>query len=156
MSLWQRSNSVDKAELLRRLKVLTLKDIDASEDDLSAFALDLDADGNDEIVFVASNFERLADHDPRDKPIPYFVIAGIQDANSAHPPAIFYSEEGQYFGGTDTIGDVTIKGIVSIAPETREIALLIKTSPALIGSQMLVRYRYKIAQRMDTIEFICN
>jgi hypothetical protein len=148
--------SVDRAELLRRLKVLTLKDISALESDISAFALDLDGDGNDEIVFVVSNLHRLADHDPNGKSVPYFVIAGVQDANSAHPPALFYTEEGEYLGGTDAIGDVTIKGIVSIAPETREIALLVKTSPALIGSQMLVRYRNKVLQRMDTIEFICN
>jgi len=30
-----------------------------------------------------------------DKSVPYFVIAGVQE-NGAHPPALFYTDEGEY------------------------------------------------------------
>jgi hypothetical protein len=156
ISTEKKVTKVDRAGLLKRLKTFLLKDVDATESDVSAFGLDLDGDGKEEIVFVISNLDRLADHDPNSKPVPYFVFAGVQKGDSAHPPALFHSEQGEYYGGTDAIGDVTIKGIVPIAPETGEIALLVKTSPALIGSQMLVRYRSFFVQRIDTIQFICN
>jgi len=149
--------AVDRADLLRRLKTLLLKDIDALESDLIAFAVDLDGDGTNEIVFVASNLDRVADHhDPSSKPVPYFVFAGVQKSTSNLPPELFYSDKGEYSGGTDTLGDVQVKGLVSIAPDTSELALLVKTSPALIGSQMIVRYGQGRMQKLDTIEFICN
>jgi microcompartment protein CcmK/EutM len=148
--------AVDRADLLRRLKPVLLKGVDALESDLTAFAVDLDGDGTNEIVFVASNLDRLADHDPTSKPVPYFVFAGVQSSTSNVPPELFYSDQGEYSGGTDALGDVEVKGLVSIAPETHEIALLVKTSPALVGSQMIVRYTQGRMQKLDTISFICN
>ncbi len=144
---------VNRTELLKRLKQHLLKDAEVVEDDITAFALDLDNDGKEETVFVASNLKRVADHYSNDsKPIPYFVYAGVL-ANGAQVPTLFYNDRGDYYGGTDAIGHVTIKGVVPIAPGTGEIAFLIN---AISGTQMLIRYRLGIAQRIDTIEFICN
>jgi hypothetical protein len=148
----------DRADLLRRLKTFLLKDLDALESDITtAFEVDLDGDGNNEIIFISSNLDRVADkHEPNSKAVPYFVFAGVQDSTSIYPPQLFYSDRGEYAGGTDTIADVKVKGLVSIAPDTKEIALLVKTSPALIGSQMIVRLKRHTLQKLDTIEFLCN
>ena len=146
----------DRTELLKRLKQNLLKDIEMVEDDITAFALDLDSDGTEEIVFVASSLKRVADHYASDdKPVPYFVYAGILEKASPFP-TLFYTDRGDYNGGTDAIGDATIKGVVPIAPGTGEIALLIKTGSGLSGTQTLIRYRGGVAQRIDTIEFTCN
>jgi hypothetical protein len=147
---------IDRTSLMERLKQNLLKDAKVVEDDIAAFALDLDGDGKEEIVFVASNLKRLADHDSGDsKPVPYFVYAGALAKDSAFP-TLFYNDRGDYAGGTDAIGDVTIKGVVPIAPGTGEIALLIKAGSGLSGAQTLVRYRFGVVQRIDTIEFTCN
>jgi hypothetical protein len=146
----------DRTELLKRLKQNLLKDAEVVEDDITAFALDLDGDGKEEIVFVASNLKRVADHDSGDgKPVPYFIYAGAMSKDSAFP-TLFYNDRGDYTGGTDAIGDATIKGVVPIAPGTGEIALLIKTGSGLNGTQTLIRYRSGAVQRIDTIEFTCN
>jgi hypothetical protein len=146
----------DRTELLKRLKQNLLKNAEVVEEDITAFALDLDGDGKDEIVFVASNLKRVADHFTDDgKSVPYFVYAGAL-ANHSPFPTLFYSDRGDYSGGTDAIGDATIKGVVPIAPGTGEIALLIKTGSGSSGTQTLIRYRFEVVQRIDTIEFTCN
>jgi hypothetical protein len=147
---------IDRADLLKRLKQNLLKDAEVVEDDIVAFALDLDGDGKEEVVFAASNLKRLGDHDSADsKSVPYFVYAGVLEKNSPFP-TLFYTDRGDYTGGTDAIGEVTIKGVVPIAPGTGEIALLIKAGSGLSGTQTLIRYRFGTVQRIDTIEFTCN
>jgi hypothetical protein len=148
---------VDKADLLVRLKQGILKDVDVVEADINtAFSIDLDGDGREEIVFVASSLERVADHYANDdKPVPFFVYGGILESGSPYP-AIFYDDHGDYEGGTDAIGNLTIKGVVPIAPGTGELALLFKGGSGLFGAQTLVRYRFGNAQRIETFEFTCN
>ena len=146
----------DRIDLLKRLKQNLLKEAEVVEDDITAFALDLDNDGKEEIVFVASSLQRVAEHYSDDqKSVPYFVYAGVL-ANNGGFPTLFYNDRGGYTGGTDAIGGVTIKGVVPIAPETGEIALLIKSGSGLSGTQTLVRYRFGVVQRIETIEFTCN
>jgi hypothetical protein len=158
LSTGRRITDADRGELLRRLKILLLKDADVVEKDINAFAVDLDNDGKQEIVFVASNLERIADHFPDDikasKPVPYFVYGGIL-ASDTQVPKIFYDEGGNYTGPTDNFGHVTIKGIVPISPGTGELALLVN-GDGQGGSQMLVRYGRGLLQKIDTIEFVCN
>ncbi|HEX7936362.1 MAG TPA: hypothetical protein VF573_25275 [Paraburkholderia sp.] len=147
---------VDRIDLLKRLKQSLFRDEDVVEDDIAAFALDLDGDGKEEIVFAASNLKRLGDHDSSDsKPVPYFVYAGVLGKNSVFP-TLFYTDRGDYTGGTDAIGAAIIRGVVPIAPGTGEIALLIKAGSGLSGTETLVRYRLGTVQRIDTIEFTCN
>lgn len=149
---------VNRTDLLKRLKQDLLKEADVTEGDILAFALDLDNDGKDETVFVASNVKRIADHYSDDsKPIPYFLYAGVLSSTTDVTfPALFYNDQGEYRGGTDAIGEVTIKGVVPVAPGTGELALLIKAGPGYSGTQALIRYRYQLAHRIDTIEFTCN
>lgn len=146
----------DRTNVLNRLKQSLLKDADVVEDDVTAFSLDLDNDGKEEIVFTASNLRRLADHYSDDKKsVPYFVYAGVLAGNSPIPE-LLWNDRGDYAGGTDAIGDVTIKGLVPIAPGTGELALLIKGGSGFNGTQWLMRYRQGTVQRIETIEFICN
>jgi hypothetical protein len=98
----------------------------------------------------------VADQWERDeKTRPYVTFAGILPA-AAIFPALFYTDHGDYAGGTDAIGSVTVKGVVSISPGTGELALLIKAGSSLDGKQALIRYRNGLVQRIDTIEFTCN
>jgi hypothetical protein len=158
ISTGRKITKADRSDLLKRLKILLLKDADAIEDDLTAFAVDLDNDGTQETVFVASNFQWVADHYPNDgkssKPVPYFVYGGILP-NDTQVPQTFYDGGGSYMGVTDNYGEVTIKGVVPIAPGTGEIALLVKPGGSE-GIPMLIRYRRAFAQRIDTIGLVCN
>lgn len=147
---------VDRANLLARLKQSLLKDVDVVEDDIMAFALDLDGDGKDETVFEVSNLKRLIDRDPTgEKTVRYFAYVGALKQESRYAD-VFYGGEGDYSGGTDTIGDLTIKGVVPIAPGTGELALLMKVGSGLDGKQTLIRYRSGLVLRIETIEFTCN
>lgn len=145
----------DRGELLKLFKQNLLKDADVVENDIEAFTLDLDNDGQEETIFTVSNLGRLADHSADDKPIPYYAYAGVLPGNSLFP-TLFYNDRGDYIGGTDAIGDAAIKGVVPIAPDTGEIALLIKAGSGLSGTQTIIRYRLGTVQRIDTIEFSCN
>ena len=78
---------------------------------------------------------------------------GVLHENSL--ASTFFGGTGDYGGGTDAIGDVTIKGVVPIAPGTGELGLLIKAA-SLDGTQTLIRYRSGLVQRIETIEFNCN
>jgi hypothetical protein len=86
---------------------------------------------------------------------PYITWGGILPGDSDFP-LLFYADHGDYTGGTDAIGSVTLKGVVSISPGTGEIALLIKPGTGYDGKQTLIRYRNGTVQRIDTIEFVCN
>ena len=68
----------------------------------------------------------------------------------------FYAEHGDYKGGTDATGPVTLKGVVSLSPGTGEIALLITAGSPLVGKQTLIRYSYGTVQQLETILFTCN
>jgi hypothetical protein len=157
ISTGRKIGKVNRADLLKRLiEQKLLKEAEVVEDDITAFALDLDGDGKDEIVFVASNLKRVANHyTDSDKSVSYFVYVGAL-ANNDPFPTLFNNDRGDYSGGTDASGDVTIEGIVPIAPGTGEIALLIRTSTRVAGTQTLIRYRFGIVQRIDTIEYICD
>jgi hypothetical protein len=148
---------ITKADPADVMKPLTRywQEPDLIKEDITAFTLDLDNDGKEEIVFVASSLRRVAEHYANDgEPVHYFVYAGIMEKGGV--PTMFFSDRGDYLGGTDAIGDVTIKGVVPIAPGTGEIALLVKAGRGLDGGQQIIRYRYGRAQRIDTIVFTCN
>lgn len=132
------------------------KEPDLLKEDITAFTLDLDNDGKEEIVFAASNLHRLANFVAKndEDPAHYFIYGGILEKNGV--PTLFYSDRGDYLGGTDAIGVVTIKGVVPIAPGTGELALLISAGSGLSGDQQIIRYRGGRAQRIDVIKFTCN
>lgn len=119
----------------------------------TGFALDLDNDGSDEIVFSSDNVQIAAGRwEKLDKPAPYQVVGGILTANSFFPWA-FYDEAGEYRGATDAIGHVTIKGIAPIAPATGEIELLVRSGNMFNPNQDLIRFKNR--QRLETILFRC-
>jgi len=160
ISTGRQITKTDRAALLQRLRSKLPGAAEFIEDDITAFALDLDNDGKQEIVFVASNLTRVAklwDQAPdSDITTPaYATYAGVLSGWGG-VPALFYSDHGDYRGGTDAIGSVTIKGVVSLSPGTGEIALLIAAGSGLDGKQTLVRYRNGIVQKIETIQFICN
>jgi hypothetical protein len=151
----KRIRKVEPAEVLARLDKTLPERASLAESDITAFALDLDNDGIDEIVFRASNLQRVIDlHEKTREPYPYVVTGGILVSKSSFP-ATFFFENGTYSGGTDTIGQVQFKGVVPIAPGTGEIALLIKAGDGLASSQDLIRFRGSV-QRIETIEFRCH
>jgi hypothetical protein len=85
--------------------------------------LDLDNDGRDEIIYVADNVPRISELNLKtQKTYPYAVSAGILMERSPYPQT-FESDTGEYVGGTDAMSRVVLKGVVSIAYGTREIAL---------------------------------
>ena len=65
----------------------------------------------------------------------------------------FYAEHGDYKGGTDATGPVTLKGVVSLSPGTGEIALLITGGSGSDNEQTLIRYRNWTVQKIETILF---
>ena len=55
------------------------KEPGVTKEDVTAFTLDLDGDGKDEIMFAASNFRRLEErHANDDESAHYFVYGGVQ------------------------------------------------------------------------------
>ena len=160
ISTGRQITKTDRAALLQRLSRSKLPGAaEFIEDDITAFALDLDNDGKQEIVFVASNLTRVAEHwkpQPPDSDLEtYATYAGVLSARSDFP-ALFYSDHGYYEGGTDAIGSVTLKGVASLSPGTGEIALLIEAGSGLDGKQTLIRYRNGTVQKIETILFTCN
>jgi len=147
----------DRATLLQRLRQSNAQNgAEWTEDDITAFALDLDNDGKEEVVFVVSNVKRVAELWERDrKTRPYAILSGFLPDRSALP-ASFYEEHGDYEGGTDAIGSVTLKGVVSISPGTGELALLINTGGAFDGKDHVIRYRHGAVQNMEIIHFNCG
>jgi len=157
VSTGKKITKADRTVLLNQLKQgLLLGGAELIEDDITAFALDLDNDGKQEIMFTASNLTRVARDWERDKKTrSYVILAGIMPPGSRFP-ALFYRDHGDYLGGTDTIGSVTLRGVVSISPGTGEIALLITTGGGDYEKQTFIRYRYGAMQKIETIQFSCG
>lgn len=153
LSTGRKITDADRGELLRRLKILLLKDADVVEKDINAFAVDLDNDGKQEIVFVASNLERIADHYPDDikasKPVPYFVYGGILASDTQVPKSF-------------TMEEVTILDLPTIVVMSRSRALSqFHPEPASLhySSMAMGKEEAKwrgLLQKIDTIEFVCN
>jgi hypothetical protein len=126
-----------------------------TEADVTAFALDLDNDGKDETVYVADNVPRISELNQKtQETYPYAISAGILREGSPYP-ATFYSDIGEYSGGTDAIGHVVFKGVIPIALGTKEIALLFR-SHGMSGEQTLLRYKRGSMQVIQAIEFPCG
>src|SRR6185312_14021356 len=99
-----------------------------------------------DVGLVAERFEKS-----KSEPS-YRVVAGIMPMGANHQfPQLFYFSKGTYQGGTDSIGQVRIKGVVQIAPDSGEIALLTQSGNAANGTQDLIRYRRE-TQRIETIQ----
>ena len=137
----------DRTVLLNQLKPF-LGGAELVEDDITAFALDLDNDGKQETVFEASNLTRVAQ-----KNRPWVTLAGIVSDN--FPPILLYNDHGDYVDDPDgvefgsvTASSATVIGVVPISPETREIALLISTGNEN-PQHTLIRYRYGNVQRIE-------
>jgi hypothetical protein len=158
VSTGRKITKIDGATLLKRLSGSKLPEVAelVEGDDITAFMLDLDGDGKDETVFVASNFTRLDDVWQRKKETLHYAILGGILREDATFPTLFYRESGDYNGGTDATGPITLKGVVSISPGTGEIALLIRGGGAFEGNQSLIRYRNSSLQKIDTIEYTCD
>jgi len=148
--------TIDPAWVLGQMDKKSLGVEHLEEGDFEAFALDLDNDGQDEIVFRASNVERVAKlYERTGAESQYVVTGGILPKSSTYPHT-FYFQQRTYSGGTDTIGGVVVKGVVPIAAETGEIALLVRTGSLFRETQDLIRYRRGFVQRIETIERRCD
>ena len=159
----KRIRNVDPSLILASLNRQRFIKSELIEGDVSAFALDLDGDGKDEIVFNASNLERVSSlNEKTGEPYPYVVMGGIARPSPRLPngfngflPPTFHFDQGEYAGGTDAIGLLVIKGVVPIAAETGDIALLVTSGNGFSGTQDLIRYR-GVIQRIETIERRCD
>jgi hypothetical protein len=155
----KRIRKVDPSVILTSLNRQRYIKAELTEGDVSAFALDLDNDGNDEVVVSVSNLERIARLNEKTRETyPYVVMGAIMHPSSGLPggfPAPFYFEQGDYVGGTDAIGEVVFKGVVPIAIEAGDIALLAVVGNGSNGTQDLMRYR-GVIQRIETIERRCD
>jgi hypothetical protein len=155
----KRIRKVDPSVILTSLNRQRYIKAELTEGDVSAFALDLDNDGNDEVVVSVSNLERIARlNEKTGETYPYVVMGAIMHPSSGLPggfPAPFYFEQGDYVGGTDAIGEVVFKGVVPIAIEAGDIALLAVVGNGSNGTQDLMRYR-GVIQRIETIERRCD
>jgi hypothetical protein len=155
----KRIRKVDPSVILTSLNRQRYIKAELTEGDISAFALDLDNDGNDEVVVSVSNLERIARlNEKTGETYPYVVMGAIMRPSSGLPggfPAPFYFEQGDYVGGTDAIGEVVFKGAAPIAIEAGDIALLAMVGNGSNGTQDLMRYR-GIVQRIETIARRCD
>jgi hypothetical protein len=122
--------------------------------ELTGFAVDLDNDGKDESVFAFSNVRRLDEEFTRTNTPAQYVVTGAVSPYETIYPQMFYFETGTYQGGTDTIGHVEFKGVVPLAPESGDIAVLarIGTDDSL---QELLRFRGQV-QRIQAIWYRCQ
>jgi hypothetical protein len=156
ISTGRKITKTDRVALLQRLSQMKVPGAaELIEDDITAFALDLDNDGKQEIVFAASNLSRLDTLFQRDKKTrTYATLAGILPDGAPYP-VFFHFGHGDYKGGTDAFGPVTLKGVVSLSPGTGEIALLI-TGSSSYNEQTLIRYRFGTVQKIETILFTCD
>lgn len=74
----------------------SLKNVEPAE--VLAFALDLDSDGKDEIVFSVSNLERLSQpNEKTGRAHQYSVLGGIL-AGAHDALQTFFAESGEYVG----------------------------------------------------------
>jgi hypothetical protein len=129
-----------------------------TESDISAFTLDLDNDGLDEMIVSASNVMRVASlHEQTGQSYRYLVIGSIlrPTRKGRAYGSLFAHDEGTYEGGTDAIIGVEFKGVVPIAPGTGEIALLVRAGNMFRLMQDIVRFREEV-QRIETILARCH
>ena len=162
ISSGKRIRKVDPEGILTPLKRERFIKAELIEGDINAFAVDLDNDGKDEIIFSASNLERIARlNEKTGETYPYVVMGGIARPTPRLPnsfngfPSTFHFDQGEYDGGTDAIGLLVIKGVVPIAAESGDIALLVTSGNGFSGTQDLIRYR-GVVQRIETIERRCD
>lgn len=126
-------------------------------EDVSAFGLDLNNDGHEDIIYVANNVARIAKlHDKTGNAYPYFVQGGIFNGRAPEHPSILFHDMDEYRGGTDAIGEVLLKGIVPLAATTGDLAVLAKTGGGSSGDQSLILLGEERLQRIDSFEFRCN
>jgi hypothetical protein len=126
-------------------------------EDISAFGLDLDNDGREDIVYAADNVSRIAKlNDKTGQPYPYFVQGGIFNGRAPAYPSIFLHDTGDYSGGTDAISQIVLKGIVPVAPNSGALAILARTGSGIDGGQSLVWLGGGQLQRITSFEFRCN
>ena len=126
------------------------------EDILAAFALDLDNDGKEEIIYIADSTPRFAKlHETTKQSYRYLVQSGIFSGRASDQPSTFVHEVDEYRGATDAIPRVAFKGIVPIATASGEFAVLVKTGSALEGDQSLVWLSGERLERIETFEFRC-
>jgi hypothetical protein len=157
VSTGRKITKADRAALLQKL---TSHNFPAGsefvEGDITAFTIDLDNDGKEEIVFAASNLDRVAKLWASDqKTRLYAVYAGIMPVNSDFP-SFFFTGHGSYEGGTDSFDSATLKGVVSISPGTGEIAVLAEAGDGFSGKQSLIRYWHGTVLKIDTILRTCD
>jgi hypothetical protein len=147
---------VDGAKVLAQIDK-TFPDIaDLKAEEIKAFALDLDNDGKDEIVFTASNLDRMiALYDKTEKSHRYLAVGGIL-APDATRLATFYRESGEYSGPTGGLGSAKTIGVVPLAPGTGEIALLLRYNWEFIDEVTLVRFRGNGVQRIEGVGQRCQ
>lgn len=148
---------VDGAKVLAQIDKKYYPDIaEIRAEDIEAYALDLDNDGKDEIVFKASNASRaFALHGKTEKPHRYVTLGGIL-AQDAKAPEIFHRETGDtgIMGGGP--GSLEMNGVTPLAPGTGEIALLVSYEFEYIKEFRLVRFRGSTLQRIDAIAQRCQ
>ena len=125
------------------------------EGDVTAFTIDLDGDGNDEIVFVASSLQRAVEASAKagSQPQDYVVVGGIlrKDLPYALP---FHFEQGKYPANDVFPSRVTIDGVVPMAPG--EIGLVVRIGSHVSDTGKLVRFRRHDLQQIDFITKTCD
>src|SRR5262249_48169183 len=120
-------------------KIHSGKAVDVMPDDVSAFGLDLDNDGREDIVYAVDNVPRVAKlHENTGQAYAYFVEGGVFNGRSPAHPSIFLHDSGEYQGGTDAIAQIVLKGIVLPAAGSDRFAVLAKTGIGIDGNQTLV------------------
>jgi hypothetical protein len=126
------------------------------EDISAAFALDLDNDGKEEIIYIADSIPRFARlHEKTKQPYRFLVQSGIFSGRAPDQPTTFIHAVDEYRGPTDAIPRVAFKGIVPVATTSGEFAVLVKTGSGLEGDQSLVWLSGGRLERIETFEFRC-
>ena len=126
------------------------------EDISAAFALDLDNDGKEEIIYIADSTPRLAKlHEQTKQPYRSFVQSGIFRGRAPDQPSTLVHKVDEYRGATDATLHVAFKGIVPVAAASGEFAVLVKTGSGLEGDQSLVWLSGERVERIESFEFRC-
>jgi hypothetical protein len=148
---------IPAAAVAQQLNKVYAGHVSFEPEDISAFGVDLDSDGKEDIIYVADNVSRLAKlNEKTQQSYRYLMHGGIFKGRSPGYPSTFFRETGEYQGATDAIGHVTLKGIVPIAESTGELALLARAGWGVDGDQRIVRVSTTGVQSIETFEFRCN
>ncbi|MEJ0076405.1 MAG: hypothetical protein WDO17_13315 [Alphaproteobacteria bacterium] len=91
---------------------------DFKREDFKGFSLDLDNDGENELIFTYDNFKQAnAEVEKTGKATRYVVAGGvIRGGLKGQHPDFFHFDHGQYEGGTDAIHDARLVGVVADSP----------------------------------------